>query len=152
MTSLLNPIDPTAGPWRVFAYIFDPTPSFGQCGSLLCLFYGLFFDDFDGGLYDLLFLFFIAHEHLVHDPRVVGQLLHADSGFWVDIEAPVNDIEAGVAQILFDFAFQLVLALLDKLDGLVIVGTLKRQVPMQHSVQNDSARPYVDPTVYFVVF
>ena len=35
---------------------------------------------------------FVPHKHLMHDPRMIGQLFHRDAGFSVDIETTVQHV------------------------------------------------------------
>ncbi len=63
----------------------------------------------------------------------------------------MNDIQTSVTQRLLYVRLQLVLTFLDQLDGLVIVRPFKRQIPVQHAVEYNAARPDVDPAVDFVV-
>jgi hypothetical protein len=88
----------------------------------------------------------------MHDPRMIRQLFHRDTGFSVDIQATVQDVQATLAQGLLDVGLDLVLAFLDQLDGLAVVGALERQVAVKHAVEDDAARPYVNSAVDLVVF
>lgn len=88
----------------------------------------------------------------MHNPGVIRKFFHGDTGFNIDVQTSMENVQTGVAQRLLDVRFDFILALFDEFDGFVIVGAFEGEISVKHTVEDDPTSPDVDSAVDFVVF
>lgn len=75
------------------------------------------------------------------------QLAYLDPGFGIWIKAFEDYIETFTGNCFFDLDWDLVLAFLDILLDLMIVGPFKRQLPTKHTKEYHSNSPNIHPAI-----